>query len=141
MKNTDILLVEDNEGDILLTLEVLQSKNIMNKINVVNDGKKAIQFLNREGDYANMELPGLILLDINLPKKNGHEVLQYIKSVERLKYIPVIILTTSSSGNDISKSYQNNVSCYLTKPLEIDEFLNSVKKLKVFPIYMSNDHK
>ncbi|MEO6542278.1 MAG: response regulator, partial [Ferruginibacter sp.] len=109
MKAIHILLVEDNEGDIMLTTEALEEGKIANKISIVKDGKHAIDFLNKKGGYENASLPDLVLLDINLPKKNGHEVLQYIKHAEALKQIPVIMLTTSSSEKDILESYKNYV--------------------------------
>src|SRR5690554_2008882 len=105
MKPIHILLVEDNEGDILLTTEAFEEAKILNTISICRDGQEAIQFLNREGQYESAEIPDLILLDVNLPKKNGHEVLYYIKNNKKLKSIPVIILTTSISEKDISRSY------------------------------------
>ncbi|MEO6253422.1 MAG: response regulator, partial [Ferruginibacter sp.] len=123
MKAIHILLVEDNEGDIMLTTEALEEGKIANKISIVKDGKHAIDFLNKKGDYENETLPDLILLDINLPKKNGHEVLQYIKHDDGLKQIPVIMLTTSSSEKDILESYKNYVNCYITKPVDVNDFI------------------
>lgn len=132
MKPIHILLVEDNEGDILLTIDAFEEGRISNKISVVRDGNEAIDFLTQSGKYTNRELPDLILLDINLPKKNGHEVLSFIKSTESLKHIPVIILTTSSSESDIEKAYKNFVSCYITKPIEVNDFLNAISKIEDF---------
>ncbi len=132
MKPIHILLVEDNEGDILLTLDAFEEGKINNKISVVRDGNEAIDFLTQSGKYANRELPDLILLDINLPKKNGHEVLSFIKSTDGLRQIPVIILTTSSSESDIEKAYKNFVSCYITKPIEVNDFLNAISKIEDF---------
>ena len=132
MKTIHILLVEDNEGDILLTTEALEEGKIANRITVLKDGKEAIDFLSKNGKYIQVELPDLILLDINLPRKNGHEVLQFIKGSESLKHIPVIMLTTSSSEKDIFYSYKCFASCYITKPFDTDGFVNAVTKIKEF---------
>lgn len=126
-----ILLVEDNEGDVLLTTETLEEGKIETSICVVKDGKEAINFLSKNGNYVNADLPDLILLDINLPKINGYEVLQYIKGSESLKQIPVIMLTTSSSEKDIRFSYENFADSYLIKPLEINDFVTAVTKLRM----------
>lgn len=132
MRPIHILLVEDNEGDILLTIDAFEEGRISNKISVVRDGNEAIDFLKQSGKYVNRELPDLILLDINLPKKNGHEVLSFIKYTDWLRHIPVIILTTSSSESDIEKAYKNFVSCYITKPIEVNDFLNAISKIEDF---------
>ncbi len=121
-----ILLVEDNEGDVLLTTVALEEGIINFNLSVVNDGKEAINFLNKEGKYACANQPELIFLDINLPKKNGHEVLKYIKENENLKHIPVIMLTTSSSQKDIDMAYDNNANGFITKPSDVKEFLSAV---------------
>ncbi|MEO6611083.1 MAG: response regulator [Chitinophagaceae bacterium] len=135
MKSIHILLVEDNEGDILLTTEALEEGRIANKISVVKDGNKAIEFLNKTGDYTAADSPDLILLDINLPKRNGYEVLQYIKGVENLQGIPVIMLTTSSAKKDINQSYQNLADGYITKPVEVNDFVTTVAKIRDFWIH------
>lgn len=127
-----ILLVEDNEGDILLTTEALEEGKIINKISVVKDGKQAIDFLKKQGEYTTAETPHLILLDINLPKKNGHEVLKFIKTEESIKHLPVIMLTTSSSEKDIVESYKSYANCYITKPIEIQDFIGAIAKIKSF---------
>ena len=132
MKPIHILLVEDNEGDILLTTEAFEEAKIMNTISICRDGQEAIQFLNKEDQYERAETPDLILLDVNLPKKNGHEVLHYIKNHKNLKLIPVIMLTTSISEKDISKSYENHANCYITKPVEVDNFLNVIASIESF---------
>ncbi len=131
MKNLHVLLVEDNEGDVLLTTEALRSGRIVKKISVVRDGKSAIDYLT---DCANLsiELPDLILLDINLPKKSGHQVLQFIKNAENLKHIPVIMLTTSSAERDIEMAYKNCVNCFITKPVDVQDFINAVKEIENF---------
>lgn len=132
MKPIHILLVEDNEGDILLTTEALQEGKIANTISVVRDGWEAILFLEKKEKYSGTSQPDLILLDVNLPKMNGHEVVRHIKSSGHLKHIPVIMLTTSSSANDIFTSYQNHANCFITKPLELHGFLNVVSAIENF---------
>lgn len=132
MKGTHILLVEDNDGDILLTTEALEDKDIIDKISVVKDGKKALNFIFKEGDYKNATTPDLILLDVNLPKKNGHEVLQIIKNNESTKQIPVIMLTTSSSETDINLSYKHHANCFITKPIDGDDFLEAISGIEDF---------
>ena len=136
MNPIHILLVEDNEGDILLTTEALQDGKILSKISVCRDGKQATDFLTKSGEYANAELPGLILLDINLPKKNGHEVLQFIKTNDKLKHIPVIMLTTSSAERDISMAYNNHANCYITKPVDVGDFVEAITKMEDFWIHI-----
>lgn len=126
------MLVEDNEGDILLTLEALQEADKDHRVNVVKDGKAAIDYLNKSGEYEHEKTPDLILLDINLPKKTGLEVLKYIKSSEAIKHIPVIMLTTSSSPNDINQAYKNYSNCFVTKPVEADEFIRTVQEINNF---------
>ncbi len=132
IKPIHILIVEDNEGDVLLISEALEEKKIVSKISVVKNGEQAIDFIEKQGVYQQVLLPDLILLDINLPRKNGHEVLQYIKETEHLKQIPVIMLTTSSSESDILKSYKNHANCYITKPVDVDNFLKAVTSIEEF---------
>jgi CheY-like chemotaxis protein len=132
MKAVHILLVEDNEGDILLTKEALEDARIHINLSVVTDGKEAIDFLNKRGKYAGADLPDMLLLDVNLPKKNGHEVLKYIKDDENLKHLPVIMLTTSSLQRDINLSYNNFASCFITKPVEAKDFLSVVSTIENF---------
>lgn len=132
MKPIHILLVEDNEGDILLTTEALETAKLIIELSVVKDGKQAIEFLNNEGDYLNAKKPDMVLLDVNLPKKNGHQVLKFIKDNEILKHIPVIMLTTSCSSTDISQAYENHVNCYITKPVDAHSFLDVVSTIENF---------
>ena len=132
MKSIHILLVEDNEGDILLTTDALEDRKIINKVSVAKDGKQAIDFVNQRGKFADAELPNLILLDINLPKKNGHEVLQYLKTNDKFKHIPIIMLTTSSSESDVILAYKNYVNCFITKPVEVNDFIEAVAKIENF---------
>ena len=132
MKPIHILLVEDNEGDIFLVTEAFEEGKVVNKISVARDGKEAIDFLDKKGKYENEEVPDLVLLDVNLPKKNGHEVLEYIKESELLKQIPVIMLTTSSSEKDILLSYKNHANCFITKPVDVDNFLKVIYSIENF---------
>lgn len=132
MKSIDILLVEDNEGDIVLTLEALDEGKIRNSISVVKDGWEAVQYLEKKGAYSDKKTPDLILLDINLPKMNGHEVLKQIKSNPDIKHIPVIMLTTSSSEVDVISSYKNFANCYITKPVDVNSFLDVVSSIEEF---------
>jgi CheY-like chemotaxis protein len=127
-----ILLVEDNEGDILLTTEAMKEAKIRNSVSVTRDGWEAIQYLEKKDRYLYAKTPDLILLDINLPKLNGLEVLKKIKTNERFKHIPVIILTTSSSAQDISSSYQNHANSYITKPVEVEDFMQVVLSIEHF---------
>lgn len=132
MEPIHILLVEDNEGDIFLTTEALQESKVINQLSTVRDGWEAMQFLEKKGSYATVRMPDLVLLDVNLPKMNGHEVLIAIKSNESLKHIPVIMLTTSSSEKDIYQSYKNYVNCYITKPIDAGDFLKVVTSIEHF---------
>lgn len=132
MKPVDILLVEDNEGDIILTTEALGEGKIHNKISVVKDGWEAVQYLEKKNGYENVTTPDLVLLDINLPKLNGHEVLHHIKSNPELTHIPVVMLTTSSSETDVMKSYKNHANCYITKPVDVTNFLDVIAKIENF---------
>ncbi len=130
MKAINILLVEDNEGDILLTREAFEESKIVNNIHVIKDGKEAVNFF--EILSSKEDIPHMILLDINLPKMSGHEVLMYIKNNERFKSIPVIMLTTSSSEKDILQSYRNHVNCYITKPIDVGDFMKAITKIEDF---------
>lgn len=127
-----ILLIEDNEGDIILTTEALTMGKIIKTITAIKDGKEAIDFLEKKHPYHNRQIPDLILLDINLPKMNGHEVLKTIRANNDIKHIPVIMFTTSSSENDILQAYQNFANCYLTKPSDADDFLKIVLSIENF---------
>jgi CheY-like chemotaxis protein len=132
MKEVHILLVEDNEGDIVLTLEAFEESKILNKFSVVRNGKEAIDFLFRRPPFQDAKEPDIVLLDINLPLKSGIEVLQEVKSDDRVKHIPVIMLTTSSSEKDISLSYKHHANCYITKPVEVSKFLEAVNAIEHF---------
>lgn len=132
MQQIHILLVDDNEGDILLTREALEDARIINKISIANDGVEAISFLKKEPPYRGTEMPDIILLDINLPKMDGTEVLSIIKNDPDLKRIPVIMLTTSSSEKDILASYDNYANCYITKPVDLERFMDVVRTIEDF---------
>jgi len=127
-----ILLVEDNEGDILLTTEALENAKVFIKLSVVKDGKQAVDFLTHADGYSTATQPDMVLLDINLPKRNGHQVLKFIKENEVLKHIPVIMLTTSSSALDINQAYENHVNCFITKPIEAHSFLDVIATIENF---------
>jgi chemotaxis family two-component system response regulator Rcp1 len=132
MKPIEILLVEDNPGDVDLTREALDIGKLNNILHVVDDGEEAMAFLRREGQYAKAPRPDLVLLDLNLPRKNGREVLAEIKSDENLKRIPVVILTTSKAEEDILKTYNLHANCYVTKPIDLDQFIKVVHAIEEF---------
>jgi two-component system, chemotaxis family, response regulator Rcp1 len=132
VKPIEILLVEDNLGDADLAREALEGSKFHNELHVVNDGEKAMAFLRREGHYADAPRPGLILLDLNLPRKDGRQVLAEIKADDNLRRIPVVILTTSRSEEDILKSYDLHANCYITKPIDLNQFLNVVRSIEDF---------
>ncbi len=128
----EILLVEDNPGDVRLTVEAFIESKILNNLHVVEDGIEALAYLRKEGKYKKEPHPDLILLDLNLPKKDGREVLEQIKKEGPLKKIPIVILTTSSAEEDIIKSYELYANCYITKPVDIDQFMKVVKAIGNF---------
>ncbi len=128
----EILLVEDNPGDVRLTQEVLRDGKVRNNMSVVMDGVDAISFLQQTGEYAGAPRPDIILLDLNLPKKDGREVLAEIKADPDLKHIPVVVLTTSSAEQDILRSYDLHANCYVTKPVDLDQFIKVMKMIEDF---------
>lgn len=128
----NILLVEDNPGDIRLTQEAFKDGHIENVLHVVTDGEEAMHYLKRKGNFSKAERPDLILLDLNLPKKDGREVLAEIKADKELKLIPVIILTTSSAEQDIMNTYSNHANCYIMKPVDFDRFINVIRTIEDF---------
>ncbi|NJN45669.1 MAG: response regulator [Candidatus Competibacteraceae bacterium] len=128
----EILLIEDNPGDVLLTREGLEEAKVRNNLYVVRDGVEALDFLRRQGEYAQAERPDLILLDLNLPLKDGREVLQEIKHDPHLRSIPVVVLTTSESDEDILRSYELHANCYITKPIDMAGFIRVVKSIDDF---------
>ncbi len=127
-----VLLVEDNPGDVRLTKEALKEGKLLNQLTVVGDGVEALSFLRKEGIYADALQPELILLDLNLPKKDGREVLAEIKADPNLRRIPVVVLTTSSSEEDILKIYDLHANCYITKPVDLEQFMGVVKSIEDF---------
>ncbi len=128
----EVLLVEDNPGDVRLTREALKESKLLINMRVVADGVEALACLRREGKYANTSRPDLILLDLNLPKQDGREVLAVIKSDENLRRIPVVVLTVSQAEEDILKSYNLNANCYINKPVDLDRFIRVVKSIEDF---------
>ncbi len=128
----EILLVEDNPGDVRLTLTALKNGKLNNRTNVVNDGVQALAYLHHEGAYKDKPHPDLIVLDLNLPKKSGHEVLAEIKQDPKLGLIPVIILTTSNAESDILKTYALHANCYISKPVELEQFVEVVQQIESF---------
>ncbi len=132
VKPVEILLVEDNPGDVRLTREALKEAKVINHLTVLKDGVEALAFLRREGQYATAPRPHLILLDLNLPKKDGREVLAEIKDDEELKRIPVVVLTTSQDEQDVLKTYDLHANCYVTKPVDLNQFITVVKSIEDF---------
>jgi two-component system, chemotaxis family, response regulator Rcp1 len=128
----EILMVEDNPGDVRLAVEALREGKVRNHMYTVDDGEKALAFLRRQGQYAEMPRPDLILLDLNLPKKTGQEVLAEIKEDSDLRRIPVVILTVSEAEADILKTYNLHANCYITKPVDLDRFIEVVKSVEDF---------
>ncbi len=128
----DILIVEDNPGDARLIREVLNTNKISNSLYIVNDGVEAMSFLKNEGRYEGVPKPDLIILDLNLPKKDGREVLAEIKADESLRHIPVVIMTISQAEEDILKSYKLHANCYITKSIDLNEFIKVIKSIEDF---------
>ncbi|TDP97510.1 response regulator [Labedaea rhizosphaerae] len=132
IKVIDVLLVEDDPGDVLMTQEAFEHYKIHNKLHIVSDGEQAVQFLRKEGEYADAVRPDLILLDLNLPRVDGREVLALVKGDEQLRSIPVVVLTTSEAEEDILRSYHLHANAYVTKPVDFDRFLDVVRKIDEF---------
>ena len=132
MKAVEILLVEDNPGDVRLTREALKEGKMHNNLSIVQDGVEALRFLRKEGDFASAPTPDIILLDLNLPRKPGHEVLREIKGDELLRRIPIVILTTSADEGDILASYELHANCYITKPVDLQQFITIVQNIENF---------
>ena len=128
----NILLVEDNPGDVRLTQEALKEGKVLNRMSVARDGVEAMAFLHREGEYAQAERPDLILLDLNLPRMDGREVLAEIKADKALRRIPVVILTTSKAEEDVLRTYDLHANCYITKPVDLDQFISVVDAINNF---------
>ena len=132
VKPIEILLVEDNPGDVRLTMEALKEAKVINHLTVIKDGVEALAFLRRQGQYAKAPRPHLIVLDLNLPKKDGREVLAAIKADDSLKRIPVVVLTTSQDEQDVLRSYNLHANCYITKPVDLDQFIRVVRSIEDF---------
>jgi len=128
----EILLVEDSPSDTELTIEALQEARIRNHLNIAEDGVQALEFLRRKGKYADAPRPDLIMLDLNLPRKDGREVLAEIKSDESLRTIPVVVMTTSRAEQDVFQAYQHHANCYITKPVDFEKFLSVVRSIETF---------
>lgn len=137
MKSAHILLVEDNEGDIALTLDAFEESKVKMDISIARNGQEALDFLFKKGNYKNSKKPDIILLDINIPIFNGHEVLRQIKEDPNLKKIPVIMLTTSSNPKDINLAYDLHSNSYVQKPLDMEEFLDAILKIEEFWLQLS----
>lgn len=132
VRAVEILLVEDNEGDVRLTREALREGHLHNRLHVVEDGERALDFLFRRGEFDQAPRPDLILLDLNLPRRDGREVLAQIKGDASLKRIPVVVLTTSRAEEDLLRSYDLHANCYITKPVDFDQFIQVVKTIENF---------
>ena len=128
----EILLVEDNPADVRLTVEALKEEKVFNNLHIVNDGEEALFFLRKQGKYSNAVRPDLILLDLNLPKVDGREVLREIKDDDKLKQIPVVVLTVSKADEDILKSYNLHANCFISKPVDLAQFIKVVRSIQDF---------
>ncbi len=137
MKVLDILLVEDNPGDIRLTQEAMREVKMTNALHVTKNGALALDFLRRQGDFENAPRPDLVLLDLNLPRKNGKEVLKEMKDDPQLRRIPVIVLSTSDAHRDVTDSYDLHANCYINKPVDFDDFLRVVQSIECFWLRMA----
>lgn len=128
----DVLLVEDDEGDVLMTREAFEYYKIQNRLHVVGDGEQALQFLRRTGPYADAPRPGLILLDVNLPRRSGMEVLAELKQDDELLTIPVVMLTTSQAEEDIVRSYSLHANAFISKPVDFERFIDAIRQIDTF---------
>ena len=132
----EILLVEDSPSDAEFTVEALKEAKVRNHLNLAEDGVQAMEFLRRQGRYANAPRPDLIMLDLNLPRKDGREVLAELKADDNLKMIPVVVLTTSRAEEDVLRAYQLHANCYITKPVDFQQFLNVVRSIESFWLFV-----
>ena len=132
LRPVEILLIEDNPGDVRLTKEALKEGKLINNLHVVGDGVEALAYLKKIGNFKNEPTPDLILLDLNLPKKDGRELLAEIKEDKHFKHIPVVVLTTSKAEADIIKSYESHANCYITKPVDMNQFIKIVQSIEFF---------
>jgi CheY-like chemotaxis protein len=131
-KVIDVLLVEDDPGDVLMTREAFEDNKVVNRLQVVSDGVSALTFLRKEGEFADAPTPDLVLLDLNLPRMDGREVLEAMKSDEKLRSIPVVVLTTSEAEEDVVRSYSLHANAYVTKPVDFDRFIEVVRQIDEF---------
>jgi len=138
IRSIEILLVEDNPGDVRLTKEAFKEGKVLNKLNVVKDGVEAMDFLHKQGKFSKAVRPDLILLDLNLPRKDGREVLGETKGDPNLRRIPVVILTTSKSEQDILKTYDLHANCYITKPVDLSQFIKVIQSIEDFWLTIVN---
>ena len=132
VKPVEVLLVEDDPGDVLMTREAFEEFKVRNNLNVVSDGEEAMAYLRREGEYADVARPDLVLLDLNLPRMDGRQVLAAIKGDEELASIPVVVLTTSEAEEDVLRSYRLHANAYVTKPVDFDRFIDIVRRIDDF---------
>jgi chemotaxis family two-component system response regulator Rcp1 len=132
VRPVEVLLVEDNPGDVRLTREALREGKVQNNLNVAQDGVEALAYLRREGAYADVPRPDVILLDLNLPRKDGREVLKELKADPNLMNIPVVVLTSSQAEQDILRAYQLHANCYITKPVDLEQFIHVVQSIENF---------
>ena len=132
VRPVEILLVEDSPSDAELTVEALKEARVRNRLSIVEDGVEAMQYLRHEGRFADMPRPDLIMLDLNLPRKDGREVLCEIKADDNLRLIPVVVLTTSRAEQDVLQAYQLNANCYITKPVDFEQFLNVIRSIEAY---------
>ena len=128
----DVLLVEDDPGDVVLIQEAFEDNKVRNRLHTVSDGVEALEFLRREGDYTDAPRPDLVLLDLNLPRKDGREVLAEVKGDEELQHIPVVVLTTSKAEEDVLRSYKLHANAYVTKPVDFERFIDVVRQIDEF---------
>ncbi|QBI55747.1 Response regulator rcp1 [Streptomonospora litoralis] len=132
MQAIEVLLVEDDPGDVLMTKEAFQEHKVGNRLHVVSDGVEALRFLRREDEYADAPVPHLILLDLNLPRKDGREVLEEVKRDDTLSHIPIVVLTTSEAEEDILRSYRLHANAYVAKPVDFEQFIQVVRQIDDF---------
>jgi len=128
----EVLLVEDDEGDVLMTREALEEGKVLNRLNVVGDGVEAVSYLRRDGDYSDAVRPDLVLLDLNLPKRDGRQVLEEIKADPDLRRIPIVVLTTSEAEEDVLRSYDLHANAYVTKPVDFERFVEVIRQIDEF---------
>lgn len=132
LKPVEILLVEDNPADARLVVEVFKDFKLDNRLHIVEDGVEAFDFLHKQGKYGDVPQPDVIILDLNLPRKDGRKVLEEIKKEDKLKYIPIVILTTSSNKSDVIQTYKHHANCFITKPVDFEQFMDVIRSIENF---------